>query len=267
MKSIIIIPARQDSTRFPGKPRAMIKDKTLLNRVWSIAKSVKNADDVCIATDDGDIFKHAEEFGAKAVMTSTDCPNGTERVYQAAQKLHKQAEDVIINLQGDAVLTPPWIIEAIIDEMKKDNKIGIATPATRLTLRQYRELSDAKASGAKSSGTMVVFDINRNALYFSKNMIPFVRPEGPAGKEENNLPLYRHIGLYAYRADFLQKYVELQPTPLEKAEKLEQLRALEHGMPIRVVIVDYRGRTHWSVDNPEDIAIVENIIEKEGELF
>jgi 3-deoxy-manno-octulosonate cytidylyltransferase (CMP-KDO synthetase) len=265
MRSVIIIPARQGSTRFPGKPQAKIKGKTMLNRVWLIAKSVKNIDDVYVATDDTGIFNHVSSFGGKAIMTSPDCPNGTVRVFQAVQTLQHRPE-IIVNLQGDAVLTPPWIIEAMVEEMKTKKNIGIATPATKLSVEQYTELAKNKAGG-KSSGTMVVFDKDYNALYFSKNMIPFLSIDTAKAQTGKELPLYRHIGLYAFSLETLHKYVKLEPTPLEKAEKLEQLRALENGMPVRVVPVDYRGRTHWSVDNPEDIAIVERIIEKEGELF
>src|SRR5690606_27087263 len=138
--------------------------------------------------------------------------------------------------------------------------IVLATPATRLDWKRYDEFVQSK-SGGRVSGTLTVFDKNRNALYFSKGMIPFVRDRSVAEP-----PIYRHIGLYCYRYETLARYVELEPSPLEQIEKLEQLRALENGIPIRVVPVDYRGRTHWSIDNPEDVAIAEQIIAREGEL-
>jgi len=118
----------------------------------------------------------------------------------------------------------------------------------------------AQKQAAPASGTTVVFDRSRNALYFSKAVIPYMRKEGHAG-------IHRHIGLYGYRKASLARYVELAPTPLEQAEALEQLRALEHGLSIRVALVDYRGRTHWSIDAPADVAIAERIIEREGELL
>lgn len=249
MQSVVIIPARYGSTRFPGKPMADIKGLSLLNRVWCIAKAAKNVDKVYIATDDKRIFDHAKSFGADAVMTSGSCPNGSFRVMEAIDNL-KTAPEIIVNLQGDAVLTPPWIIEAVIKELKDNNDVNIATPAVRLL------------KSSKPGGTLVVFDLKKNALYFSRAKIPFNRE-----KQDSCEGLYRHIGIYGYKLDALKQYVSLKPTPLEEIEKLEQLRALENGMKIRVVEVDYKGRTHWAVDRPEDIDIVVEIINKEGELF
>ena len=259
MGTVIIIPARQGSTRFPGKPKALIKGKPLLYRTWLIAKAVKNIDDVYIATDNLDIKTLAEGFGAKVLMTREDCENGTERVYDAVKQLpHKPA--IAINLQGDAVLTPPWIIQPIVDAMQRDPSIRIATPAAHLNWQKYDEFITLKSTG-RTSGTLVVFDLKNNALYFSKGIIPHLRD-----RKASDPNVYRHIGLYAYTYDSLVEYNKLQPTPLEKAEQLEQLRALENGIPIKVIPVDYQGRTPWSVDNPEDVRIVETIIEREGEL-
>jgi len=248
MQSVVIIPARYGSTRFPGKPMAQISGVSLLNRVWKIAKAAKNVDEVYIATDDKRILEHVESFGAKAVMTKSECPNGSFRCMEAVENL-KISPDIVINLQGDAVLTPPWIIEEVINEFKKDNNVQIASPAVRLT------------KDSKTGGTLVVFDLKKDALYFSRAKIPFNRDD-----QEHSQGLYRHIGIYGYKLNALKQYVNLKPTPLEEIEKLEQLRALENGMKIRMVIVDYKGRTHWAVDRPEDISIVEEIIKKEGEL-
>jgi len=249
MKATIIIPARYGSTRFPGKPLAKINGKEMLHRVWLIAKTVKGVDDVYVATDDERIFQQVERFGGKAVMTNPECANGTARTLDALEKL-KIKPDVAINLQGDAVLTPPWVISELIEAMSGDKEIKIATPAIKLN------------KGQQVGGTMVVFDQNKNALYFSKAVIPFKRETST----EKDPSLHRHIGIYAYRYETLKKMVSLKPTPLEETEKLEQLRALENGIPIKVVLVDYKGRTHWSVDKPEDVKIVEDIIKKEGEL-
>lgn len=259
MKSVIVIPARFGSSRFPGKPLALIYGKSLLHRVWSIAKAVTNVEDIFITTDDDRIQKHATEFGAKVIMTPSSCENGTIRVYEAIKSL-KILPDIIINLQGDAVLTPPWVIQSLLDAMAKDKNIGFATLATKISVEQYNKMRAAKNEGSVG-GTMVVFDQKNNALYFSKSMIPFLR-----NNNINNPPLYRHIGLYGYSYNTLKKYLELIPAPLEQIESLEQLRALENGIPIRVVIVDYKGRTHCAVDSPQDIGIVEKIISKEGEL-
>ncbi len=259
MKSAIVIPARYGSSRFPGKPLETIKGIAMLERTWRIAKQVK-PDLLLITTEDERIEKFAKNFGAEVVRTSHDCANGTERVYEALS-LSGEKPDVVLNLQGDAVLTPPWVLEDLLEAMRSDKSVHLATPATKLSLTQYNDLASQKASGIVG-GTMVVFDKNFNAMYFSKSMIPFLRPT----TAESESPLYRHIGLYAYTFDTLKRYLELPVGPLEKVEGLEQLRALENGIPIRVVLVDYRGRTHWSVDSLDDIGRVERIIDAQGEL-
>lgn len=259
MKSVIVIPARFASSRFSGKPLALIHGKSLLKRVWDIAKAVTDIEEVYIATDDDRIKYHAENFGAKVIITKSSCENGTNRVYEAIKSL-KILPNIIINLQGDAVLTPPWVIQSLLNNMIEDQTIGLATLATKITVKQYNEMRVAKIEGSVG-GTMVVFDKKNNALYFSKSMIPFLR-----NNQINDPHLYRHIGLYGYNYQTLKKYLELFPTPLEQLESLEQLRALENGIPIRVVIADYKGRTHCAVDSPKDIATVEAIISKEGEL-
>ncbi|MFH2037531.1 MAG: 3-deoxy-manno-octulosonate cytidylyltransferase [Candidatus Zixiibacteriota bacterium] len=259
MKTVIVIPSRYDSSRFPGKPLAEIAGYSMLYRIWKIAITVGNVKDVIIATDDDRIYMHAESFGAKAVMTSPECRNGTERVWEAVNQL-KYKPDTIINFQGDAVLSPPWIIQALVDSLNNDREVQLVTPAIKLDWDGYERLAQAKDEG-QTSGTTVTFDNNHNALYFSKTIIPFMRNRNVASP-----PVYIHIGMYGYRYEMLKHYLSLPPTPLETVEQLEQLRALEYGLPIRVVEVDYRGRSHWSVDNPEDIAKVEKIIASDGEL-
>lgn len=259
MSSVIIIPARIGSTRFPQKPLAMIAGKMLIERTWRIAKAVRNNDRVVIATDSHEIKNTAEEFGAEVLLTEEECENGTTRTYLAAQKLGLESE-CMINLQGDAVLTPPWVIEATIDALQRNPELKLATPATQLSWDQYDQFIASKEAG-RASGTLVVFNRNFDALYFSKGIIPFVR-----NRNENPPPIFRHIGLYGYRLETLKQYVTLPPSPLERMEGLEQLRALENGIPIRVVPVHYQGRTHWSIDNPSDVLIAEGIIMREGEL-
>lgn len=264
MEAAIIIPARYGSTRFPGKPLAEILGKSLLERTWQIAKAAKTANRVCIATDDERIFKYAIAFGADVQMTPIQCENGTERVLSAL-KLLKYKPDIVVNLQGDALLTPPHAIEELIKTLQIDDSCKIATLATRLDYVQYDKLLKQKANG-DAGGTLVTFDRTGRALYFSKSMIPFLRNTSHYKTVENQLPVYRHIGIYGYRYDALAHYVSLQPTSLEQAEGLEQLRALENGIDIKVVVVDYHGRTHWSVDNPDDVRTAEEIILREGEL-
>jgi 3-deoxy-manno-octulosonate cytidylyltransferase (CMP-KDO synthetase) len=258
MSAAIVIPARYASSRFPGKPLHPVAGKPMLERVWRIARSVPQATRVLIATDDERILLAARAMDAEAVMTSPDCTNGTERVHDAVQRA-AISEDIVLNLQGDAPLTPPWVLEAMIDEMILDPLPDIVTPAVRLESAALDEFLEQKKA-TPASGTTVVFGLNRNALYFSKTVLPYMRNAGHAG-------VYRHIGLYGYRRAALARYVQLAPAPLEQTEGLEQLRALENGMTIRIAIVDYKGRTHWSIDAPEDVAIAERIIAREGELI
>ena len=260
-QALIVIPARMGSTRFPNKPTCRILGYTMIERVYKIAKHVKNASKVIIATDDELLANHVKAFGAEVVMTSSSCQTGTDRV---ADALHQLTEnyDIVFNLQGDAVLTPPHVIEKTLDAMLNDSDIMMATPAVKLEGSALVEFIRKKREGS-SSGTCVTFDKNGKALYFSKTLIPHHR--------DKLLPLeayklHQHIGLYAYKTNTLLQLTQLSQTPLEKIEQLEQLRALENGIAIQVVLVNYEGRTHGSVDNPEDVALVENIIQQEGEL-
>ena len=261
MKNIIVIPARFGSSRLPGKPLALINGHSLLYRVWMLAKNAQNIDEVFIATDDQRIQKHAQDFGAQVLMTDPNYPTGTDRIYGAIEQLTQKPE-IIINLQGDAVLTPPWVIQSLVDVLINDSSVKMATLATHLSWTQYDDLVKSKAT-SKSSGTTVTFDKNSDALYFSKNIIPYVR-----NRNDNDLmsPVFKHVGMYGYHYDALKEFVSLPQSPLEKVESLEQLRMLENGIKIKVVIVDAKGRTMWSVDSPEDVIKVEGIIAKEGEL-
>lgn len=258
MKSVMIIPARYGSSRLPGKPLALVAGTSLLERVWRIASAVKNVDEVLVATDDERISKHADSFGARSVLTPPACRNGTERVHAAIASLDVTPQ-IVINLQGDAVLTPPWVIQGVVDTLLSNPSIDIATPAVALDTESYEKLREAKAGG-EVGGTTVVFDREYRALYFSKSLIPFRR-------DGADIPVYRHIGLYGYRTEALARYIELPETPLEKAEQIECLRALEFGMKISVVPVDYRGRSHCSVDSESDIGRAEELIAREGELL
>lgn len=262
MKNAIVIPARFGSTRLPGKPLVQINGHSLLFRVWRLAKSVENIDEVFIATDDQRVYSHAQDFGAQAIMTDSNYATGTDRVYGAISQLAQKPE-IIINLQGDAVLTPPWIIQDLVDAIINESIFTMATLATQLSWEKYDELIKSKAT-SKSSGTTVTFDKNCNALYFSKAVIPHVR-----NRDESNYmsPVFKHIGIYGYRFDSLKEFVSLPQTCLEKVESLEQLRFLENGKQIKVVVVDTKGKTMWSVDSPEDVKKAEEIIEQEGELI
>lgn len=258
MSVLAVIPARYGSTRFPGKPLTRIAGRQMIERVWRHTSAAEGVDQVVVATDDARIADAVTGFGGKAVMTPDTCRNGTERALAALDALGSQA-DIIINVQGDAVLTPPWVIGAVPVVMRADASIEMATPAVRMPPETEARFRAAKAAG-EVGGTTVVFDKNMKAMYFSKAVIPFQR------NPEAGTPTWQHIGLYGYRAATLRRLVAMEPSPLEQAESLEQLRALENGISIRIVEVDYRGRSAWSVDAPSDVAEVETIIANEGEL-
>ncbi|MFN3834542.1 MAG: 3-deoxy-manno-octulosonate cytidylyltransferase [Glycocaulis sp.] len=258
MSVIAVIPARFGSTRFPGKPLHEIAGIPMVERVRRLALAAPSVTRVIVATDDERIASAVEGFGGEAVMTPAGCRNGTERVYEAVKGFAAPG-DVILNLQGDAPLTPPWVIEAVAGVMAAEPSLPMATPAVALDEAAYAKMAEAKARG-EVGGTTVVFGLDMNALYFSKAVIPFQR-EKSAGT-----PVYKHIGLYAYRFATLVRLVALEPTPLEQAESLEQLRALENAIPVRVVLTSYQGRTPWSVDSPRDAEIAAEIIAREGEI-
>lgn len=259
MSTVIVIPSRYGSSRFPGKPLTPIRGKSLLERVWRIAQGVHSADRVIVATDDERIREHAEAFGAEVSMTSQECRNGTERVYEALSSL-KEKPELVVNLQGDAPLIPPEIVDALISKLKDDPEVPIATTAVKLNEEEYVRMKEERARGS-SSGTFVVFGKDERALYFSKALIPSLRDGYVDGA-----PIYRHLGIYAFTWEGLKRYTALQPTPLESCEKLEQLRALESGMAIGVSIADLKGRELASVDAPADTARVEEIIDRFGEV-
>lgn len=259
-KAVIVIPARMASTRFPDKPLAQIQGMTMIERVWRLGKAADKAHEVIIATDDEKLKVFAEGFGANVMMTSPDCLTGTDRVAEVAQRLGENY-GIFFSFQGDAVLTPPWVIDAVLEAMLLDITVEMATPAVRLQGQALREFVESKNRGS-SSGTCVTFNKKGDALYFSKALIPYTRDADSLDRD-----VYRHIGLYAYRKKVLQRLSELPEGQFEKSEKLEQLRALENGIPIRVIQVDYKGRTHGSVDRPEDVAYVASVIAREGELL
>jgi len=258
MSLLAVIPARYGSTRFPGKPLVEISGRPMIERVWRLTMAAPGVDRTVVATDDTRIHEAVTAFGGEAVMTSDDCRNGTERALDAAERLGGEF-DIVVNVQGDAVLTPPWVIGAVAEAMRDDPALAMATPAVRMSKDTEDKFRATKAKG-DVGGTTVVFDKAMNALYFSKSVLPFQR------HPEAGTPVWQHIGLYGYRMETLRQIVALEPSPLERAESLEQLRALENGIPIRVVETDYRGRSAWSVDAPDDAKMVESIIAREGEL-
>ena len=209
MKTVILIPARYASSRFPGKPLAKLRlpngeSKTLIELTWLTACKVKGISDIYIATDDKRIKEKAESFGAKVIMTSVHCANGTERCADAFRQ-QKIKADLIVNLQGDAPLTPEWFIEALIDRMTRDQTISVSTPVIKVDQTTYGHFKDDRKND-KVGGTTVVFDKAQNALYFSKEVLPYLNLENL--RDSSNIPVFHHVGVYAYRPEGLNKYIK-----------------------------------------------------------
>jgi 3-deoxy-manno-octulosonate cytidylyltransferase (CMP-KDO synthetase) len=234
MNIIGIIPARYGSTRFPGKPLAEIAGKPLVRRVWERVSSSGCFSRVIIATDDIRIFETAKAFGAETVMTSAGHKSGTDRIAQACRNIKA---DVVVNVQGDEPLIPASTLKSVVGVMRKYPGVLMATAVRRIS---------ADDDISNPNIVKVVLDKDCNALYFSRSPVPFNADE-----------YYKHIGIYAFRRDFLMKFVGMKVSKLEKTEKLEQLRALENGYRIRAAIVKHDS---IPVDVPEDAKKVENYL-------
>lgn len=259
MRAVIIIPARYASSRYPGKPLAELTlpdgaRKSLIRMSWDAAGAVALPADIYIATDDDRIARHCESFGAQVIMTSPECLNGTERSAEALAHASLDA-DIIVNLQGDAPLTPPWFIEALVEAMRQDPGIAVATPVLRCDAHTYAHFVEDRRAG-RVGGTTAVFDTAGNALYFSKEVIPWLDP----ARLEGAPPVWHHVGVYAYTPAALADYSTLPPGRLEMLEGLEQLRFIEHGHTVRCVEVDTRGRVFWELNNPQDIPRIEQAL-------
>lgn len=264
MSVAIIIPARYDSSRFPGKPLAPLRgasgqERSLIERTWAAALAVEGADIRLVATDDARIRAEVERFGGQVVMTSPDCANGTERSADAIRNMHP-APEIVVNLQGDAPLTPPWFVTALIDAMKTNPEIQVATPVLRSDAETVGHLLDDRRAG-RVGATTAVFDRNGRALYFSKEVIPFT---GSSPLLDGVCPVFHHVGVYAYRPVTLAAYLAMEPGPLEQCEGLEQLRFMEHGVPVHCVEVDAMGASFWELNNPEDTARIEAALGQRG---
>lgn len=258
MSVTIVIPARYASTRYPGKPLVALRGadgtvKTLIQRSWEAAIAVQGVSQVVVATDDDRIRAEAEGFGAQVVMTPERCANGTERCAAALPDLGNP--EIVVNLQGDAPLTPAWFVEALVEDLRANPQAGVATPVLRCdgaTLASF--LEDRRAG--RVGGTTAVFGAARQGLYFSKEVIPFLGHQYPAD-EHTQTPVWHHVGVYAYRPAPLAAYPDLAPGTLEKLEGLEQLRFLEHGHLVLCTPVEARGRAFWELNNPEDVPRIE----------
>lgn len=260
MPVLIVIPARYASTRYPGKPLVELRgaggeSRSLIRRSWEAAMAVTGVDRVVVATDDDRIRDHAQGFGAEVVMTSPDCRNGTERCAETLATLGG-AYDIIVNLQGDAPLTPAWFVEDLIAGLRADPEAGIATPVLRCEGAMLDSLRADRRAG-RVGGTTAVFGAAHQALYFSKEVIPFTGQDYPA---QSDTPVFHHVGVYAYRPEALAAYTGWGMGPLEQLEGLEQLRFLEQGARVLCVEVEARGRQFWELNNPSDVPLLENML-------
>ncbi len=262
MSVLVAIPARYASTRYPGKPLVSLKgpdgEKTLIRRSWEAAVAVRGVDRVVVATDDARIADHAAGFGAEVVMTSSACQNGTERCAEVAAAL--PGYEVVVNLQGDAPLTPAWFVEELVAGLRADPGADIATPVLRCDGRAVAGfLADRRAG--RVGGTTAVFGAGGRALYFSKEVIPYT---GKTWADDDPTPVFHHVGVYAYRPAALAAYPSWPVGPLETLEGLEQLRFLENGRKVLCVQVQARGRQFWELNNPSDVPVIEAMLAAMG---
>ena len=250
IQTLGVIPARYGAQRFPGKPLAMIAGKSLVQRVYEQAAKAKRLDKVIVATEDTRILEAVEAFGGDATLTSPACATGTDRVAEVARAYDCE---LVLNIQGDEPLMRPEMIDQLIEGMQADPNCVMGTLARKLD----------SATGLDNPNVVkVALGQNGHALYFSRSRIPYVR-DARTGDPADWLRLgkfFKHLGIYAYRHEFLLKFVLLPQSELEKTEKLEQLRALEHGFTIRVWVTPHDS---IGVDRPEDVELVEQILKQQ----
>ena len=244
MKIVCIIPARFASQRLPGKPMLKIGDAPMIEWVYRRARKVERFDKVVVATDNQVIYDHIESIGGQAIMTPEDLPSGTDRVAYIARNINAE---IFLNLQGDEPLISPEVLEKVCDVFINQD-VQIATPVTRIN--SVEDLTNPNL-------VRVVLDHESNALYFTRAVIPYFRDLEKYEDWLANFEYYKHIGIYAYRKDFLLQLTDLKPGKLEQVEKLEQLRVLEQGYKIRTVITDYQSR---SVDTQKDLSEINQFI-------
>lgn len=242
MNIIAVIPSRYGSTRFAGKPLAQIAGKIMIQRVYELAKEAKSIVDVIVATDDRRIMAAVATFGGKAVMTSPENRSGSDRVAETAEQLGLQPEDILVNIQGDQPIFDPRCLDELVKPFSSEPALDMSTLAFKIV--NPREITDPK-------DVKVTFDSKGFALYFSRSAIPF------GYSDAVKYDTYKHLGFYAYKKRFLDLYKSLPQGRLERIEKLEQLRVLEHGYKMKVVVTQFDSP---EVDLPEDIERIERVI-------
>jgi 3-deoxy-manno-octulosonate cytidylyltransferase (CMP-KDO synthetase) len=243
MKTVVIIPSRYGSTRFEGKPLCLINEKPMIQHVYEQAQKASKVDAVLVATDDQRIIDAVAAFGGKAVMTSDKNRSGTDRIAEAAAMIGLEPNDIVINVQGDQPLMDPRCLDQLVAPFYDEPGLEMSTLAFKIV--REREITDPK-------DVKVTFDNRGYALYFSRASIPLARDPG------TRHDTFKHLGFYAYTRKFLDIYRHLDEGSLEAVEKLEQLRALEHGYRIKVVVTLYDSP---EVDLPEDIPRIEKLMQ------
>jgi 3-deoxy-manno-octulosonate cytidylyltransferase (CMP-KDO synthetase) len=242
VRTLGVIPARYGAQRFPGKPLAVIAGKPLVQRVYEQAVKAKRIDKIIVATEDTRILEAVEAFGGDAMLTSAECATGTDRVAEVARAYEC---DLVLNIQGDEPLMRPEMIDQLVEGIQTDAGCVMATLARKITAAE--QLTNPNV-------VKVVVARNGNALYFSRSQIPYVRD---GAEPIRGATFFKHLGIYAFRREFLLKFVQLPASELEQVEKLEQLRALENGFAIKVLITPHDS---IGVDRPEDVQLVEEIL-------
>jgi len=260
----IIIPARYKSSRYPAKPLALLRGATgiakpLIQRSWECAVGIADAASVWVATDDDRIADAVQGFGGQVIMTDEACANGTERCADAISRMEVEPE-IVINLQGDAPLTPPHVVTSLVDALIDMTDVAMTTPAIRCSKSVYDHLVEDQVQG-RVGGTTVVFGGNRRALYFSKRVIPHLPPAAAA---QDFPPVHLHLGVYAYRPDALRRYAAAPASAIEELEGLEQLRFLDRGIAVGVVPFDPIAWDAIELNNPSDVAPIEATLKTRG---
>jgi len=255
MAIAIIIPARYASTRFPGKPLALLNGRAMIEHVFDKARAaVAGSSDVriAVATDDDRIKAHCEEKSMPVIMTPEACATGSDRVIEAADRMGMMADDVVINLQGDAPMMPVEALQAVLHEFWNNPGTQVATPVKRLNWAELDALREAKKT-TPFSGTTVVINKQNRALWFSKNIIPGIRKENKMREEGLYSPVFQHLGLYGYQVSVLERFTNLKEGVYEQLEGLEQLRFLENGISIQCVEISADIPILGGIDSPEDL--------------
>lgn len=259
-----LIPARFASQRFPGKPLALLKGargdlRPLIQRSWDAACAAIPADRCWVATDDPRIADVVRDFGGQVILTPATCRNGTERCAAAIEVLAPDPQTIIVNVQGDAPLMPADVIRDLADLLANDPDTAMVTPAIRCSPALYRHLHQDAQQG-RVGGTTVVFTRDARALYFSKHILPF----GPSGRAQPHADIHLHMGLYAYRPAGLRAYQAAAPSRLETLEGLEQLRFLDMGLNVRILVVPPPKWDVIELNNPDDVPMIEAVLRHRG---